>query len=63
MITSPQLQIDKLEIYNVLGQLVKTQKLIQTNNEINIQEFPRGTYFLRIYNQGKFLKSDKIIKK
>ncbi len=63
MITSPQLQIDKLEIYNVLGQLVKTQKLIQNNNEINIQEFPRGTYFLRIYNQDKFLKSDKIIKK
>jgi hypothetical protein len=63
MITSPQLQIDKLEIYNVLGQLVKTEKLTQNNNEINIQEFPKGTYFLRIYNQGKFLKSDKIIKK
>ncbi|WP_191963396.1 M43 family zinc metalloprotease [Flavobacterium luteum] len=63
MITSPQIQIDKVEIYTVLGQLVKTQKLIQTNNEINIEEFPRGTYYLRIYNQGKFLKSDKIIKK
>lgn len=63
LITSPKLQIDKLEIYNVLGQLVKTQKLIQTNNEINIQEFPKGAYYLRIYNQGKFLKTNKIIKK
>ncbi|MFC6876687.1 M43 family zinc metalloprotease [Flavobacterium myungsuense] len=63
MITSPQIQIDEVELYNVLGQLVKTQKLIQTNNTIHIEELPYGTYYLRIYNQGKFLKTDKIIKK
>jgi len=63
MITSPQLQMDEVEMYNVLGQLVKTQKLIQTNNTIHIEELPSGTYYLRIYNEGKFLKSDKVIKK
>jgi hypothetical protein len=46
-----------------MGQLVKTQKLSQANNVINIEEFAAGTYYLRIYNQGQFLKSDKVIKK
>ena len=63
MITSPQVQIDEVELFNTLGQLVKTQKLSQTNNVINIEELAYGTYYLRIYNQGNFLKSDKIIKK
>jgi hypothetical protein len=63
MITSPQAQIDEVEIFNTIGQVVKTQKLSQTNNVINIDELASGTYYLRIYNEGKFLKSDKIIKK
>lgn len=62
MITSPQTKIDEVELYNVLGQLVKTQKLIQTNNLINVQDLASGTYYLRIYSEGKFLKSDKVIK-
>jgi hypothetical protein len=62
-IESPQVEIDEVEIFNTVGQLVKTQKLSQTNNVINIEEFESGTYYLRIYNQGQFLKSDKVIKK
>ncbi len=63
MITSPQVAIDEVEIFNALGQLVKTQKLSQTNNVISVEEFESGTYYLRIYNQGQFIKSDKVIKK
>jgi hypothetical protein len=64
MITSPQSQIDEVEIFNNIGQLVKTQKLTsQTNNVVNIDGLASGTYYLRIYNEGKLLKSDKIIKK
>lgn len=63
MITSPQVQIDEVELFNAVGQLIKTQKLTQTNNIINIEELASGTYYLRIYNEGNFLKSDKIIKK
>jgi len=63
MITSAQTKIDEVEIYNTVGQLVKTQKLTQTNNVINIEELASGPYYLRIYNEGKFLKSDKVIKK
>ncbi len=63
MITSPQLGIDEVEIFDLIGQLVKTQKLTQLNNIVNIEDLASGNYFLRIYNDGKFLKSDKIIKK
>ena len=63
MITSPQVEIDEVEIFNTMGQLVKTQKLSLANNVINIEELASGTYYLRIYNQGQFLKSDKVIKK
>ena len=62
MITSPQVSIDEVEIFNTVGQLVKTQKLTQTNNVINIEDLAAGTYYLRIYNEGQFLKSDKVIK-
>jgi hypothetical protein len=63
MITSPHVSIDYVEVYNTNGQLVKTQKLEETNNKINIEQFESGVYYLRIYNEGKFLKSDKVIKK
>jgi hypothetical protein len=46
-----------------MGQIVKTQKLSKANNVINIEELASGTYYLRIYNEGQFLKSDKVIKK
>ena len=63
MITSPQTPIDEVELYNAIGQVVKTQKLAQDNNIINIEEFATGTYYLRIYSKGQFVKSDKVIKK
>ena len=63
MITSPQLDIDEVEIFNNAGQLVKTQKLTEVNNRINIDEFPSGVYYLRIYSDGNFVKSDKVVKK
>lgn len=63
MITSPHHNIDKVEIFNQNGQLVKTQKLEDVNNRVYVDEFESGVYYLRIYNQGEFLKSDKIIKK
>jgi hypothetical protein len=63
MITSPHHSVDLVEIFNQNGQLVKTQKLEDVNNKIYVDEFESGVYYLRIYNEGTFLKSDKIIKK
>ena len=63
MITSPHVTVDMVEVYNVNGQLVKTQKLEDVNNKVYIDELESGVYFLRIFGEGKFLKSDKVVKK
>jgi hypothetical protein len=63
MITSPHVTVDLVEVYNVNGQLVKSQKLEEVNNKVYVDEFQSGVYFVRIYADGKFLKSDKIMKK
>jgi len=63
IITSPHTTVDFVEVYNVNGQLVKSQKLEEVNNKIYIEDLESGVYYLRIYNGENFLKSDKIIKK
>ena len=63
MITSPHTAIDYVEIFANNGQLVKTQKLDEVNNKIYVDNLEAGIYFLRIYNENKLLKSDKLIKK
>jgi len=61
-ITSPQIAIDEVELFNALGQLVGKQKLLVVNAQVNVNELAAGTYYLRIYNQGAFVKSAKIVK-
>jgi len=62
-ITSLQIIIDEVDIFDSNGRLVKNQKLTQINNIITIEDLASGIYFVRIYAEGKFLKSDKFIKK
>jgi hypothetical protein len=61
-ITSPLVAVDEVELYNAMGQLVSIQKLTGTNAQVNVSELAIGTYYLRIYNQGAFVKSAKIVK-
>jgi len=61
-ITSPLITVDEVEVFNALGQLVSTQKLVGINAQVNVSELAAGTYYLRIYNKGAFVKSAKIIK-
>jgi hypothetical protein len=63
MINSPNIAIDYVEVYNANGQLAKSQKLTAGNYKVATDDLSAGTYYLRIYNAKKFLKSDKIIKK
>lgn len=61
-ISSNKINVDQVEIFSAVGQLVKSQKVSKTNNTINIEDLAAGTYYLRIYNEGQYLKSDKIVK-
>lgn len=54
--------VDKIEIYNRLGQLVKIHKWSASLPQISVEELPFGIYYVRMYGARKFLKSDKVIK-
>ncbi|HUH25191.1 MAG TPA: T9SS type A sorting domain-containing protein [Flavobacterium sp.] len=57
------LGVEEVSIYDVSGKLLKTQKVVSTEDiELNIEELATGTYMLQIQtNQGTAVK--KIIKK
>ncbi|WP_124981790.1 T9SS-dependent choice-of-anchor J family protein [Nonlabens xiamenensis] len=54
------LQIDQLEIYNGLGQQVKSFK--QFTDNVDVQDLPQGTYFVRAQS-GELTQTIKFIKK
>lgn len=51
-------EVYKLELFNMEGKILK---VVNNNNEINIQEFPKGIYMLNIYFRNGETKSNKII--
>lgn len=48
-----------LEIVDMLGQIIKRKSNIKNSAEINISEYPNGTYFIRIIN-GNTIVNKKI---
>ena len=48
------LELEKVNIYNTLGQFIKTEK----NNTINVIGFVKGSYFFEVItNKGKATKT------
>ena len=50
--------IDKVQIYNAIGQLVNTGK---QENEINVKDLPEGVYLLRITDEKGINYTERII--
>jgi endonuclease I len=50
-----------IKMYNVLGKLIKTNKINLKNNEIDISSFKTGVYLLKINSENQFI-TRKIIK-
>ena len=50
-----------LEVYNVLGQRVLSQKLTEQLTTINVQEWNRGVYFVKI-SSGDSLQTQRFIR-
>jgi hypothetical protein len=52
ILVNPNLRASRLEIYNVLGQRLKSELFTSDKNnrvDLNIQELDKGMYFVRIY--------------
>lgn len=54
--------IDSIVIYDLSGREVMRQNMNGKTQNVNIQALSAGTYLVQIFNKGKLLKSDKIIK-
>lgn len=61
-ISSSDVEMDTIEIYNAIGQVIKSQKVVKGENIILLQQLSEGIYMLKILNKGKILKINKIIK-
>lgn len=61
-IHSNGLELD-YQIVDMTGKVVKTEKNIGNETNINVSTFPSAIYFLKITNQNKEVKTFKIIKK
>ena len=57
-----ELQDLKFDLYNLLGELVTSDKIIQKETAIPMTNLSSGTYFLRVYKNNKAIKVFKIIK-
>ena len=51
----------EVNIYNVLGKLIKTDKVNTTNNSIDISNLSKGIYLLKINSENQFI-TKKLIK-
>ncbi len=55
------IEIDKIELYNNLGEKINSQTTITTNKAVvNISDKPKGIYFLRIYS-GSEITISKLV--
>ncbi len=59
-ISSPDIAVEKVEIYDAAGQLVKSERVNQ-DAPIYVDQLESGIYYLRIYSGDSVLKSEKLI--
>lgn len=52
----------KVQILNLLGQILLEENIDTSQHTFNIQNFTNGLYFLKIFIEGKLISTQKIIK-
>jgi len=53
----------EFQLFDAQGKLIKQDKIIQTKSEFNFSSLPSAMYIIRISQEGKNIKTFKIIKK
>lgn len=52
----------QIVVYNVLGEIILKQNILETESKISLKEHATGIYFVKILENGKPLHNSKIIK-
>lgn len=56
-------KINSLKIRNASGKLILTENIVAKQTEINFSSLPAGVYFISFEQNGKVLKTEKVLKK
>ena len=51
-----------IQLYNNLGQLILSQKVVSLNSDLNLENTVNGIYSIRITENGKTVFTSKIVK-
>ncbi|MGB7500202.1 MAG: T9SS type A sorting domain-containing protein [Moheibacter sp.] len=62
-IENPGLQFNFIKVINSSGKLVIRQKMLNSSDEIDFTGLPQGLYVVNFEQNGKVLKTEKVLKK
>ncbi|MBL0328443.1 MAG: T9SS type A sorting domain-containing protein [Bacteroidetes bacterium] len=60
--TSEQIKDGSIEIYNVVGELILSQKIINQQNTIDLTDQATGLYFVKVISDGEIVGMKKVMK-
>lgn len=60
--TSQQIKNGSVEIYNVIGELIFSQKIINQQNTIDLKNQSSGLYFVKVISDGEVIGMKKVVK-
>ncbi len=60
--TSQQIKNGSIEIYNIIGELIYSQKITNQQNIIDLQNPASGLYFVKVINDGEVIGMKKVVK-
>ncbi len=62
-IENPELKITSVRVTDTTGKVIINQLVLGKRHEINFSHLPKGVYFIQFEENGKVLKTEKVIKK
>ena len=54
-------EIDQIKIYNISGQLIKTENISSNNFILNSMNFANGLYFYQVFSKDELIKTEQFI--
>jgi len=61
-VETEKLQGVSYQLYDLQGKIIETKKVSVSNTTINMEGLSRATYFLKVSNNNKIVKTFKVIK-
>jgi len=61
-VETEKLQGVSYQLYDLQGKIIETKKVSVSNTTINMEGLSRATYFLKVSNNSKIVKTFKVIK-